>query len=348
MAVLARLLWEAVLLIGVVLVIGVTVLDEAGRRALTDGGMGPVGRLCVVGLLATGLSLSVRVGAPNLAVGSLASVGGAGYGWLVATTQLPMFLALVIVLAAAVAFGLLMAVAVAALRIPSWGVTLGVAVAVSIIGGGVFTNELKRVDGPDLGWWTLLLVVVLALGSVTVGALLWTNGAAGLAARAWRSADPGPAGGWNVSGAAVLVGGTVLSSVLAVSAGVMGVLNYQVTPVLSAIGADYLAWGLIPVLIAGASLRSPRGAVTGIVLASALVIYAPVMFAVRDAPSWLSSTAIVLLALVGLLVGRGLDAVAERMTGPAPQTGAPGTIPGIADTAGAVTEMSVESGRVAL
>ena len=335
MAVLARLLWEAVLLIGVVLVIGVTVLDEAGRRALTDGGLGPVARLCVVGLLATGLSLSVRVGAPNLAIGSLASVGGAGYGSLVASAQLPVYLALAIVLAAAVAVGLLMAVAVAGLRIPSWSATLGVGVALSTIGGPVFGGELTRVDGPDLGRWTVLLVALLALGSVTVGALAWTNGVAGLAARAWRAADPGPAGGWSVPGASVRGGGMVLSSVLAASAGVLGVLSYKGTSVVMSLGANYLIWGLIPVLIAGAGLRSPRGAVAGIILGSTLVVYAQVLFVVRGVPSWLSMTAIALVALVGLLVGRGLDAVAERMTGPAPGTGQQGTTPGIAGIAGA-------------
>jgi ribose/xylose/arabinose/galactoside ABC-type transport system permease subunit len=324
MALLARLLWEAVLLIGVVAVITLTVVEPSGRELLANQAVAPVSQLCAVGLLALGLSLSVRVGAPNLAVGSLASVGSVALGRLCTTVGMPLPLAFVLVVAGAVAAGLLITVAVAVLRVPSWAASLALAALLSTLARAVNSADVVPVDGPGPDHWALPLAVLLGLGSIGVGMAMWTDTGPVVAGLARRAGDPGPAGARSVQGVLLLVGATTLSSVLAAAAGMVEVLSYRAVTAPSTFGAEFLAWALVPVLIAGTSLRSPRGVVTGIALASALEIYGQLMFTVHDAPTWASPALMAALALVGLLVGRGLDAVAERMTGGRPGTGTSG------------------------
>lgn len=320
MALLARLLWEAVLLIGVVTAIAVTVVEPSGRDLLSHQAVAPVIQLCVVGLLASGLSLSLRVGAPNLAVGSLAAAGGVVFGRLCTSAGTPWPVALLLVLVGAAVVGLLVAAVVAVLRTPPWAVSLALALLISTLTGALASAEIIRVQGPDPGRWALLLTVLLGLTSIGVGTAMWTHTGVAVAARARRVADPGPTGGRRGS-TAPLAAALVLSSVLAAGAGVVAVLSYRATTGPSPFGAEFLTSALLPVLIAATSLRSPRGVVTGIVLATALVVYGRVMFTVHGAPNWLPSVVMASLALTGLLVGRALDAVVERMTGGRPGTG---------------------------
>jgi ribose/xylose/arabinose/galactoside ABC-type transport system permease subunit len=335
MALLARLTWEAVLLIGVVVAMSLTIVEPAGRDLLAHQAVAPVTQLCVTGLLALGLSLSLRVGAPNLAVGGLAAVGGAAFARLCTSAGMPLPLALPLILLAAGVVGLVISVLVAALGLPSWAVSLALAVLMSAVAAGLTPADVIRVHGPDPAGWALPLAVLLALGSIGVGAAMWTNSGATVAGLAWPvadpgpadpgsadpgSADPGPAGSRGGPGAVVLAVATMASSMLAAAAGMVAVLDYRATTAPSVFGAEFLAWGLIPVLIAGSSLRSPRGPVTGVVLACALMVYGRLMFTVHGAPGWVPPVVMASLVVVGLVVGRELDVVVERMAGSRPGT----------------------------
>jgi ribose/xylose/arabinose/galactoside ABC-type transport system permease subunit len=119
---LINLLWEVVLLIvaGVFLSAAIASSRGASLSEIFD----PVG---YVGLIASGLALSLRTGTPNLAVGSLATFTGVLGVHLATADGWSLVTAMTLAVLVTAVIGLVAGVFVAALSVPAWAMTLAVA-----------------------------------------------------------------------------------------------------------------------------------------------------------------------------------------------------------------------------
>ncbi|MFI7640380.1 hypothetical protein [Nonomuraea sp. NPDC049400] len=114
--------WEGVL--GLVTVLGVVMV----LLTAPDGHLLNILALSAPsGLVAVGLSLSLRTGTPNLAVGSVSALSGALIASLVTVARLPLIVALLLVLLLAGIAGLVMGAFTVLLSAPSWAVTVAAA-----------------------------------------------------------------------------------------------------------------------------------------------------------------------------------------------------------------------------
>ena len=122
--------WEGVLALGVI-ALGYLLFANHRDTVSGDGLRGVLVLLASLGLLALAASISLRVGAPNLAIGSVAVASGLYYaqnstGGLVATSLWPVLLAL--------GLGLAMALLVVGFQVPGWaGSLVGALVTVAWI-----------------------------------------------------------------------------------------------------------------------------------------------------------------------------------------------------------------------
>jgi ribose/xylose/arabinose/galactoside ABC-type transport system permease subunit len=330
-----RLGWEAVLLVGAA--VAFLVYLTAGPDGASLGTMLKVliGSLAVSVLVASALSLSVRVGAVNLAVGAVAWLaevvfvhvarpdGGMG---TIGGILLAGLLALVI--------GVLIGGLVLLLPVPAWAASLAVAVLLWGIGlsqfgqGGSFSiGVIGRSDG-----WVWAAAVLGLLGSVGVGVLALGAGparqltAAREAAAVRRLAPDRPQAAGAASSpvgiraVATLLGSLALSCLAAAAAGVVTAMRLGTAVVGDALGGSFLVMAVAVVLLAGGVTRTRTGPVAGVALAALMV---------QSVQSWLqvnatgASTFFILLgvfAVVGVLVGGGLDllARARRSAGSGP------------------------------
>lgn len=327
--------WEAALL--VLLVGGVAVWWLLGRDTDALGDLDLLGdRLYGAApflVLATALAVSLRVRAPNLAVGAVAALAAVlfveweGQGALVAAG---------IVLAAAVAVGLALAVLVTAFRIPGWAASLGAIVAamatvltiarhnedqfpltLSVGGSLAAVPESTAVTVAEEAVWPVVLAVVA--GSVLGGAVGMLP-AVRRRLRACREVAAGT-GPRTRSTALTTSGALLVSSLLAAAAGVLLVLpSSPVTGGAIPAGAYEplgVALPLAIVLLGGTTLGGMRGGVFGTFLA-ALVMFAG--FAAFADLGWSGQSHWVTVGALalGLLVSRMVEALGTTRSAPAP------------------------------
>jgi hypothetical protein len=261
--------WEALLVLGV---IGLAVLLwRSDPEALRGDDLS----LLMVyatgfGLLGLAVGITLRTGAPNLAVGPVAAAAGAYFAQHgsegVASTTITS-------LGSAVVLGLAVAVLVVLFHVPGWAASLAGAAA------AVVWLQLQPAQIPLTGAYdpagqaAFLFAMVAALG--VLGGLLGTLRSVRRAIGRFRPAgDPSARRGVV---AAMLTGGAlVLSMVLAVVAGVLLVAGEGV-PAQGGSGARWLEWtviGLGVALVGGTSAYGRRGGVFGTTLAVlALVLF---------------------------------------------------------------------------
>ncbi len=114
----APLIWDAIAIVGSLLIFGVFWLNHDVSDALIKTLAFQVGAAVI---LTAAVDMTTRVGAPNLAVGALA----ASAGLAAALTNKSFAANLTAVVVSTVVLGLVMAALVGALRIPSWAVSFG-------------------------------------------------------------------------------------------------------------------------------------------------------------------------------------------------------------------------------
>ncbi|MPZ26256.1 MAG: hypothetical protein GEV12_07320 [Micromonosporaceae bacterium] len=320
-----HLVWEAVLL---VLVVGVSVVATA--RVPVFEGDGLWWLVATVGLLATGLALSLRTGTPNLAVGGVALLSATLHVVLVTEVGMPWLVAALLVLLVSVVVGLGLGLVVGLTSAPAWAVSLAGLALVQGVALGLF--QQGAVAGTDQApvrvaavWFGLFLLISLAGGGLwaipPVRRLLGADRSSTDPVR-FRAARLVPAlVGLGVS--SVLAGLSGLASVVRLGAVTAPAINLELTLL-----------ALAAVLVGGVSVFGGRGGVAGTVLGTILltviVQWVDIEWQnlVDGRVGWgLSATWLIigLAILAGIGVSRALEAMAANRpmvsAAPAPAPG---------------------------
>jgi len=235
--------------------------------------------LAPVLLIALALGLSLRLGAVNLVVPTLAALAASAPELFIGSDP---WIGLGFTAAAAAVATVLFVLLVLLLRVPPWlagmAVAAGMVALVPLIDGEVFGYELSEAaswDSPG-GVWLLGGAAALAVAGGLIGL------APGLRDRmtAVREAVDG-SGERDAATVGTFIGGVFASSLLAACAGFLltvfrdveeqgeGMFAFAVLPFGFFVGVELFA--LIVVFLAGTSPRGRRGGVFGTVLAAVLV-----------------------------------------------------------------------------
>lgn len=292
-----HLVWEGVLaLITVVLVI-VAILQ------LHNFVQGVLLQAAIVGPAASGFALSVRTGTPNLAVGSAAGFTGVlsftfitGHGW---STPVAMTTAAVLVVALGAVVGLL----VVALSVPAWAATLGVgfvldAASLALTGDRPAIVNLHAAD-PAALWFGVFVLV-----SLVGGAAWWLPGLRERLSVSRHAGEPGRWAGMRPALGAVV--GIAGSNLLAALAGIVA-LRFSFDSVTT--GRSLTVVALAAALLGGVSVFGRRAGVTGTVLGVLIVVIMQSLLVLHGVPFWLNGLLIALVALLGLVVSRGIESL---------------------------------------
>ncbi|HCT79885.1 MAG TPA: ABC transporter permease [Micromonosporaceae bacterium] len=259
--------WEGVLALGA---IALGYLLFANHRDAISGGALKTLLVfgAVLGLLALAASISLRVGAPNLALGSVAVASALYYaqksgGGLIPTATWPVVLAL--------ALGVGMAVLVVGFQVPGWaGSLVATLVAIAWIQNR-FQSPLSvagEFDPTKHAYYLIGGFVLLSLVGGLLGLIKPIRRGVG---RFRPVGDPASRRGGVAASVTSL--GLILSTVLAAIAGIVmaaaaGAANEQITP---SAGLEFTGLALGIALLGGASAYGRRGGVFGTVLATTVI-----------------------------------------------------------------------------
>ena len=301
-----HLIWEGVLLVIAGVLVGVA-LASTPEAHLADI-IRPVG---YIGLIAAGLALSLRIGTPNLAVGSIATATGVLGAHLVATSGWSLWAAMTAAVAIAAVAGLVTGLIVAGLSVPAWAATLAVAILVQAAALGISGSEpvVLHVTGtyPYALWLAAFAVI-----SVGGGALWLVPGVRATFSATRNAGEPGRWAGLQAGLGAVA--GLTGSSLLAGLGGVALATYLQVGDPASG-GINLTIIALAAVLVGGVSVFGRRAGLLGTVFG--VVIVQTVLFVLNVhavSPYWLD-VPIGGLALFGLVVSRALESITDALNG---------------------------------
>jgi ribose/xylose/arabinose/galactoside ABC-type transport system permease subunit len=288
-------LWEMVLLLGAAALI--YLLRDADQTALRGTSLQDLMLTAAeVGALAVGMGLTLRAGAPNLAVGPIALASALFFAdqssrGLLVTASITALLA--------VAIGAVIAVLVTAFHVPGWAASLGVALLLIVwiqqhhpehVANGAYDPHSHAI------YWAAG-IALLSLGGGLLGLVKPIRRAVG---RFRPVADPSRRRG----GAAATYTGLAIigSSLLAAVTGILIALgDRDVGPGDNGLAFTGLALGAA--LLGGTSVFGRRGGVLGTVLAVALIV---LLMRYADAEKWrLPDLTIAAFAIfAGLVVSR--------------------------------------------
>jgi ribose/xylose/arabinose/galactoside ABC-type transport system permease subunit len=259
----------------------------------------------IFGLIGMAAAVSLRAGAPNLAVGAVA-VAAAAYFGQHAGSGFAAPLGIVIGLAAAV--GAVQGLVVVGLHVPGWAVSVGVTLA--LLAWIATQPVLTFADGynaaPQAYWW---------FG--TVAAVSVISGLVGIATPIRRAVGGfrpvvDPAKRRPVGPAVITFLATIASSIIAAVAGVLMISVDRSTPTSGSV-MEITAVGLGVALLGGTSAFGRRGGIFGTMLA-AVLLAVTLEYASHTEPGW--STAGFSAAMIGL--GLVVTRLVEWFGRPAP------------------------------
>ncbi|MFI7707062.1 ABC transporter permease [Nonomuraea sp. NPDC049480] len=277
--------WEGVLGVLVVLAVGMVVVT-----APTAHLPNVLASAAPLGLVAAGLSLSLRTGVPNLAVGAVSALSGALIATAVEVGEMSLVTGALLVLVLAAFAGLVIGAFTVLVSAPAWAVTLGAAVACEALLVAVTDARVIPVEVPQFPralWFAVFAVVSVA------GGLLWARrDVRERLSKGWTAGLVGLAG----SGMLAALGGFVLLMRLGAA-----------QP--SSSGTFTTVFALAAVLLGGTSPNGERGAVTGTVFSVLLLSIVQGQLALLNAPFWVYSLILGIVVAVGLAVSRLLDAL---------------------------------------
>lgn len=299
-----HVMWE--LLLAAAVAVAVLAVRREDSGALAGDSVRDLLVLVAIGiLLGTSFALSLRAAVPNLAVGAAAVAAGVLVGWLVSTRGYDLLVAALVTLGTAAALGIGLAVLVVGFRAPAWaaglGAALGLYAAVLSLTGN---RSLLVPDAPDLRRWAWPLVGGAALVSVLGGALGLLPGVRAAVGRYRPSGDPAAGRGAAAGFAAALA--LVGSCVLAAGAGLL--LSLRAGAVVPDDGLRLLAQAAAAALLGGASAHGRRGGILGTILAAAFLQLAALWLGLVGAEPWTRPALLGGALVVGLLVGRVVEA----------------------------------------
>jgi ribose/xylose/arabinose/galactoside ABC-type transport system permease subunit len=299
-----HVVWEILLAAGVVSAVLAVRHEDAG--ALSGTGLRDLLVLVAAGiLLGSAFALSLRAAVPNLAVGAVAVVAGVLTAWLRAQHGYELRVAVLVTLGAAIALGLALAIVVVGFRLPAWAVGLGAALglyaaALSLSAG----RSLLLADGPDLRNWAWPLAIGAAVLSVAGGAIGLLPRTRATIGRYRPIGDPaaGRSGGAAMTAAAALVGSTLLAA----AAGLL--IALRVRAVVPDDGLTLLAEAAAAAFLGGTSAYGRRGGMFGTVLAAGFLQLAALWLGLVEAQPWTRPALLGGAIILGLLVGRVVEA----------------------------------------
>ncbi|MFG3338810.1 hypothetical protein [Glycomyces sp. NPDC048151] len=283
-------------------------------------------------LAALAIGLSLRLGAVNLAVPALAFAVTAAVPF-----ETDVWLYMGYVAGAAAVAGLLYVLLVAAFRVPAWfaGLAVGAAVLAAVPASFEFaTPDPYTLPGQPNGLYLLGGAAVLAVAGGFIG--LAPGMRDGFSA-VKRLADG--EGERSASSVFLLLGGTVLSMLLAAGSGYL-VYMYGLGPIEGQSSLNFGPYGTYPtaielqliafavVLLAGTSLWGRRGGVFGVVFAlvavwAGLVLWGQIVFD-AGVNSWQASYSQAIdagILLVALFISFALDRLGRPKEAPEPDDG---------------------------
>jgi ribose/xylose/arabinose/galactoside ABC-type transport system permease subunit len=299
-----HVVWEILLAAGVVAAVLAVRHEDSG--ALSGNGLRDLLVLVAIGiLLGSAFALSLRAAVPNLAVGAVAVMAGVLPAWLRAEHGYDLRIAVLITLGASVALGLVAALLVVGFRLPAWALSLGAAfglwAAMQSLSAG---HSLLLDGGPNLRDWAWPLAIGAAALSV-LGGVLGLLPRARLTLGQYRHTGDPAAGRGSRAGltaTAALVG----SMLLAAGAGVL--LALRVQAVVPDDGFTLLGEAAAAAFLGGTSAYGRRGGVFGTVLAAGFLQLAALWLGLVEAQPWTRPALLGGAIVLGLLVGRVVEA----------------------------------------
>jgi ribose/xylose/arabinose/galactoside ABC-type transport system permease subunit len=287
--ILFHLIWEGVLLLVVLVLLGVALGTGYRLGNLFASAAG-------VAAVAFAFSLSIRAGVPNLAVAGAAGLAATFTGLLGGLGGGAVGLVVLLVV------GALLAVAVAFVPVPAWASTLVVGLGLTAVSGLILGSRgILQIPGAFAYGSTVgtIVFVLSALVSIGVGAacLSWPI------RRLIGGPRPAPATR-TMKERGIMAAAIVISTVGAGLGGIsqalfLGAADFNSTP--------NLLWALAAVLIGGASLHGRRSGVAGTTLGVLVVALVGAVGALLGLPSFANQLFVAVIAVVGLGVGALLD-----------------------------------------
>ena len=299
-----HVVWEIVLAAGVVAAVFAVRHEDQG--ALSGAGLDNLLVLVSAGiLLGSAFALSLRAAVPNLAVGAVAVVAGVLTAWLQAEHGYQLRVAALIALGGAVALGLVTAFVVVGFRLPGWAVGLGAALGLWAAAQSLSAGRTLSLDGvPNLRDWAWPLAIGAAALSV-IGGVLGLLPRARLTLGQYRpSGDPAAARG---SRAALTATAALIGSML-LAAGAGLILAMRVRTAVPDDGFTLLGIAAAAAFLGGTSAYGRRGGVFGTVLAAGFLQLATLWLRLVDAGAWTRPARLGGAIVLGLLVGRVVEA----------------------------------------
>ena len=299
-----HVVWEIVLAAGVVAAVFAVRHEDQG--ALSGAGLDNLLVLVSAGiLLGSAFALSLRAAVPNLAVGAVAVVAGVLTAWLQAEHGYQLRVAALIALGGAVALGLVTAFVVVGFRLPGWAVGLGAALGLWAAAQSLSAGHTLSLDGvPNLRDWAWPLAIGAAALSV-IGGVLGLLPRARLTLGQYRpSGDPAAARG---SRAALTATAALIGSML-LAAGAGLILAMRVRTAVPDDGFTLLGIAAAAAFLGGTSAYGRRGGVFGTVLAAGFLQLATLWLRLVDAGAWTRPALLGGAIVLGLLVGRVVEA----------------------------------------
>src|SRR6185312_2908850 len=299
-----HVVWEIVLAAGVVAAVFAVRHEDQG--ALSGAGRDNLLVLVSAGiLLGSAFALSLRAAVPNLAVGAVAVVAGVLTAWLQAEHGYELRIAALIALGGAVALGLVTAFVVVGFRLPGWAVGLGAALGLWAAAQSLSAGRTLTLDGvPNLRDWAWPLAIGAAALSI-IGGVLGLLPRARLTLGQYRpSGDPAAARGSRagLTATAALIG----SMLLAAGAGL--ILAMRLRTAVPDDGFTLLGVAAAAAFLGGTSAYGRRGGVFGTVLAAGFLQLATLWLRLVDAGAWTRPALLGGAIVLGLLVGRVVEA----------------------------------------
>jgi ribose/xylose/arabinose/galactoside ABC-type transport system permease subunit len=299
-----HVVWEIVLAAGVAAAVFAVRQEDPG--ALSGAGLDDLLVLVAAGiLLGSAFALSLRAAVPNLAVGTAAVTAGVLTAWLQAEHGYQLRIAALIAVGGAVALGLVTALVAVGFRLPAWAVGLGAAFGLWAAVQWLSAGRRLALDGvPDLRDWAWPLVIGAAVLSV-LGGVLGLLPRARLTLGQYR--PTGDAAAARGSRAALTATGALVGSML-LAAGAGLVIAMRVRAAVPDDGFTLLGTAAAAAFLGGTSVYGRRGGVFGTVLAAGFLQLAALWLKLVDAQPWTRPALLGGAIVLGLLVGRVVEA----------------------------------------
>lgn len=299
-----HVVWEIVLAAGVVAAVFAVRHEDSG--ALTGAGLDDLLLLVAAGiLLGSAFALSLRAAVPNLAVGAVAVIAGVLTAWLQAEHGYHLRTAALITLGGAVALGLVMAFVAVGFRLPAWAVGLGAALGLWAGAQSLSAGRPLTLEGvPNLRDWAWPLAIGAAALSV-IGGVLGLLPRARLTLGQYRPSADAAVGRGSRAGltaTAALIG----SMVLAAGAGL--IIAMRVRTAAPDDGFTLLGVAAAAAFLGGTSAYGRRGGVFGTALAAGFLQLAALWLRLVDAEAWTRPALLGGAIVLGLMVGRVVEA----------------------------------------